>query len=95
MTSIPSQHLEPDGSWPRAAALWEGLFDTRSHVRRYAGSTRFSERRATAQSTALTALADLWDERGDRVQAETAKVVGPLAGAQAAGSDELGEISAS
>ncbi|MCP4664193.1 MAG: hypothetical protein GY856_53090 [bacterium] len=31
------------------AALWEGLFDTRSHVRRYAGSTRFTERRATAE----------------------------------------------
>jgi hypothetical protein len=29
-------------------ALWEGLFDTRAHVSRYAGSTRFTGKPATA-----------------------------------------------
>jgi len=34
------------GDYP--PALWEGLFDTRAHVNRYAGGTRFTDRPATA-----------------------------------------------
>lgn len=32
-----------------AAALWEGLFDTRAHVERYAGGTRFTDHPATPE----------------------------------------------
>lgn len=34
---------------PASGALWEGLFDTRSHVERYQGGTRFTDRPATAE----------------------------------------------
>lgn len=34
---------------PASGALWEGLFDTRAHVERYQGGTRFTERPATAE----------------------------------------------
>jgi hypothetical protein len=34
---------------PASGALWEGLFDTRAHVERYQGGTRFSERPATTE----------------------------------------------
>jgi tetratricopeptide (TPR) repeat protein len=32
-----------------SGALWEGLFDTRAHVERYQGGTRFTDRPATAE----------------------------------------------
>lgn len=34
---------------PASGALWEGIFDTRSHVQRYQGGTRFTDRPATAE----------------------------------------------
>jgi len=34
---------------PASGALWEGLFDTRAHVERYQGGTRFTDHPATAE----------------------------------------------